>query len=482
MLSQIPHSLVCRADFGADPEIRKLDYDSRQVGCGSLFFAIRGTRTDGHRFLPDAVSRGAAAVMSEQSVPAGFGLPWIQVTSIRKAMATCSDRFFGCPSRSLRLAGITGTNGKTTTAYLVHAIGGLRGPCLMMGTVQTVIGNDALDSKLTTPESVDIHGVLRAAADRGCALGVMEVSSHALAFDRVYGCRFPVAVFTNLTQDHLDFHPDLESYFQSKARLFDPAYNPDVAACIVNGDDPWGKRLLETAPGAISYGLGPDCAIHPRQLESDHRGIRMSAAFFGSQLDLESPMVGRHNVYNLLAAAGAAHGLGLAAPEIQEGIARLSVVPGRFEKVELDLPFTVVIDYAHSPDALENVLRLAREVTRNRLICLFGCGGDRDRAKRPQMGAIAVRAADLVVITSDNPRTEDPAEIVADIELGLPEVRNHVETVIDRRQAIRRALELARPGDLVVLAGKGHETYQEINGQRFPFDEREIVREAACSL
>ncbi len=480
MLSQLPQNLVRRAEFAADPEIRKLAYNSRQAEPGTLFFAIRGLRADGHQFVPEALQRGAVAVVSENACPEGFALPWIEVQSIRRVMAVVADRFFESPSRELPLVGITGTNGKTTTAYLVHAMASRRGPSLMVGTIQTVIGGQALEAKLTTPESVDIQELLREAVSQGCSSGVFEVSSHALAFDRVYGCRFPVAVFTNLSQDHLDFHADLEEYFQAKARLFDRSYNEALEAAIVNGDDPFGRRLALSCRGRVSYGLGEGNDLRPLKLEADHDGIRMRVSWFGSTLELESPLVGRHNVYNLLAAAGASHFLGMGTGEIAEGAAGLKVVPGRFEKVELGLPFTVVIDYAHTPDALENVLRLARQVARGRLICVFGCGGDRDRAKRPLMGTIAARLADWVVVTSDNPRTEDPEAIVADIIAGLPRGFRAAEVVVDRREAIRRALELARPDDLVLLAGKGHETYQDIGGQRIPFDERVVLREVAC--
>ncbi len=479
MLSQLPQSLVRRADFAADPEIRRLAYDSRQTEAGSLFFAIEGLRADGHQFIPEALRRGAVAVVSEKPTPAGFGRPWVEVRSVRRAMALAADRFFGSPSRELTLAGITGTNGKTTTAYLVHAMASRQGPSLMVGTIQTAIGEQVSAATLTTPESVDVQALLREAVLRGCRSGVFEVSSHALAFDRVYGCRFPVAVFTNLSQDHLDFHSTLEEYFQAKARLFDPGYNEALAAAVVNGDDPFGRRLAAGLSNAVTYGVGANNELHPLKLESDHRGIRMTVSWFGSTLDLESPLVGRHNVYNLLAAAGACHFLGLETGQIAEGAAALKVVPGRFEKVELGLPFTVVIDYAHTPDALENVLRLAREVTQGRLICLFGCGGDRDRAKRPLMGGIAARLADLVVVTSDNPRTEDPQVIVNDIVAGLPS-GSPAEIIVDRRAAIRRAVELARPGDLVLLAGKGHETYQDIGGRKLPFDERTVLKEVVC--
>jgi UDP-N-acetylmuramoyl-L-alanyl-D-glutamate--2,6-diaminopimelate ligase len=459
-----------------------LTYDSRTSDDGSLFFAVRGLRADGHRFIDEALSRGAVVVASEQAVDQLSGGCRIQVREIRHFMAHCADVFFGHPSRGLRLAGITGTNGKTTTAHLMHAVLSRTDKALMLGTVQTVIGTEAYPSILTTPEAVDIQALLRRGVEAGCRYGVLEVSSHALLLQRARACHLPVALFTNLTQDHLDFHGSLEEYFAAKRLLFAPSYNPGLEHSVVNGDDPWGRRLLETQSGAVSYGLDSRNQVHAVDHSSSIEGTRLRVRFFDRTLELESPLAGRHNVYNLLAAATASALLGAPDTAIQEGIRETRVVPGRFEKVEIDRPFTVVIDYAHTPDALENVLNLAREVTRGRLICVFGCGGDRDRVKRPRMGEIAARLSDQALITSDNPRTEDPAGIVADIRAGVPAAIRHVETIVDRRDAIRRSLQLAAPGDLVLLTGKGHETYQDIGGRKIPFDERRIVREELCSI
>jgi UDP-N-acetylmuramoyl-L-alanyl-D-glutamate--2,6-diaminopimelate ligase len=482
LLSGIPQDWIIETACDTDPEISDLAYDSRKVTEGSLFFAIRGTVTDGHRFLSDVQERGAAGVVSELAPRDDLALCWVRVGSVRRTMAILADRFNGSPSRAMKLVGVTGTNGKTTTAYLVHSILNTDSNAVMMGTVETVIGDSVTESKLTTPESVDIQHWLRRGLDAGCDSGVVEVSSHALFLDRAYGCRFQAAVFTNLTQDHLDFHTTLEDYFGAKQRLFDPSYNPGLEHSIINGDDPFGKRLLEVAPGAVSFGLGTGHDVTVAGYRTSVEGTELEVHAFGRRIELKSSLVGRHNVYNILGATAACSAIGIEDSRIRDGLARLRCVPGRFEKVDLDRPFTVVVDYAHTPDALENVLRLARELNPRRLICVFGCGGDRDRGKRPLMGSIGIRGADIAIVTSDNPRTEDPDRIIDDIIEGVDNSSARVERITLRREAIRKALELAREGDLVLLAGKGHETYQDIGGRRIHFDEREIVREELCSI
>ncbi|GAB4230259.1 MAG: UDP-N-acetylmuramoyl-L-alanyl-D-glutamate--2,6-diaminopimelate ligase [Acidobacteriota bacterium] len=472
---------VCGVDEDG-PEIHHLAYDSRRVRPGSLFFAITGFQTDGNRYVPEAAAAGAVAVVSERAPAGGTDLPWIQVDRIRAAMSLLAARFYGEPARRLRLVGITGTNGKTTTAYLLHSIFAQEAPSLLLGTVEYIVGGRRHKSRLTTPESVDIQASLREAVDAGCRYGVMEVSSHSLALDRTYGCPIPVAVFTNLSQDHLDFHGTMEHYFAAKARLFDTAVNPGLLHAIVNGDDVWGGQLIRLAPRVVTYGLAPQNTFRAVDRRITAEGTRMRVVTPRGEFELESSLVGTHNVYNLLAAVAAADALGLPVETIRAGLLALQRVPGRFERVPVDRPFTVIIDYAHTPDALANVLKLARQVTAGRLICLFGCGGDRDRAKRPQMGAIAVRLADQVIVTSDNPRSEDPDAIIDDIFTGIPADAEHVARVTDRREAIRRALAMAEPGDLVLLAGKGHEDYQEISGQRYPFDERQVVQEVLCAV
>jgi UDP-N-acetylmuramoyl-L-alanyl-D-glutamate--2,6-diaminopimelate ligase len=478
LLSRIPTETVHPGESVPDQvDIRSLEYDSRGVREGSLFFAIKGLATDGHLFIDQALRQGAAAIVSEKPPPPGFPAPWVQVASVRQAMAVISDEFFGRPSAFLDLIGITGTNGKTTTAFLTHSIQIQSGPSVLMGTIKTVVADEEVESVRTTPEAVDIQSTLSRAVQRGCKTGVMEVSSHALAFHRVYQCRFPVAVFTNLTQDHLDFHGSLEAYFDAKKLLFSRDYNPALRYAVLNGDDPYGSRL--TTPGVpfFTYGFSPQNSAHPKAFETSVEGTRMDLQLPGRRLAIASPTVGEHNVYNIMAAVLACSLLGLEDEQIQQGIEALKSVPGRFEKVDVPAPFAVIVDYAHTPDALANVLRLCRRLTRNRVVCLFGCGGDRDRAKRPLMGEIAVREADLVFVTSDNPRSEPPEKIIEDILAGIPKEARNYKVLTDRREAIRAAIESGIEGDVVLLAGKGHETYQEVRGVKTHFDDKEIAAE-----
>jgi UDP-N-acetylmuramoyl-L-alanyl-D-glutamate--2,6-diaminopimelate ligase len=456
-------------------EITSLAYDSRQAVEGSLFFAVEGEATDGHKYIDEALCQGAVALVSERPPQGAVTCAWVQVDAIRPAMAIIANRFYREPSRELQLAGITGTNGKTTTAFLIHSVLSLRQPALLMGTIKTLVGERESESRHTTPEAVDIQRTLREARDASCEHGVMEVSSHALSLHRVYRCRFPVALFTNLTQDHLDFHQTLEHYLQAKMLLFDPAYNPGLRHSLVNGDDPATARI--EFPSLFRFGLRGEYEIRPLEHRTSFEGTEMTLAFFGRQLRLTSSLVGGHNLYNLMSAAGVCSLLGFEDGEIQEGIARLRQVPGRFERVEVQAPFSVVVDYAHTPDALDNVIRLAREVTNGRIICVFGCGGDRDRRKRPIMGSIAAQGSDLAIVTSDNPRSEEPEAIISEIVAGIDSHRHDYEVVVDRRQAIKRAVEIAQPGDVVLIAGKGHETYQIIKGQKSHFDDREVAKE-----
>jgi UDP-N-acetylmuramoyl-L-alanyl-D-glutamate--2,6-diaminopimelate ligase len=396
-------------------------------------------------------------------------------------MARCANLFYGNPSRELDLVGITGTNGKTTTAHLVHSVLNQQAPSLRMGTLSTAIGDRELEAEMTTPEAVDIQKTLHRAVKKGCQFGVMEVSSHALEFQRVFECHFPVAVFTNLSRDHLDFHKDLESYFNSKTMLFRQDHNPGLRFAVVNSDDPFSKRLVPSpCASVVSFGLARPSDVHLLRSEQTRAGIHLEIDLLGDTLSLESQLIGKHNLYNILAAATACRLLEITPETIQAGLARLKKVPGRFERVDVEAPFSVIIDFAHTPDALENVLNLAAETAQGRVICVFGCGGDRDRSKRPLMGEVVIRKADFAVITSDNPRSEVPLEIIKEIQAGIPPQAINFEVIPDRPEAIRYALQLARSGDLVLLAGKGHETYQEIRGRRIPFDEREIVREALC--
>lgn len=473
-----PDTLTNVSGANADAEIKSLAYDSRQVTPGTLFFAVPGGQTDGHVFVPQALERGAAAVVSEREADGPLPVPWIQVRNVRPAMAILAHDFCGKPSETLRLIGITGTNGKTTTSYLAHSILSTQAPALLLGTIKTRFGDVEFESKHTTPEAIDLQRVLAEALERGCKHGAMEVSSHALALFRVYGCHFPVAVFTNLTQDHLDFHGTLEEYFRAKLLLFDPSYNRGIQFAVVNADDPFARRIQPpSGVTRVTYGLSEEADVHPARHTTSIQGTRMEIAIHGRRLDIESSLVGQHNIYNLLTAVAATSALGISDVAIQQGISRLSQVSGRFEKVPVDAPFTVIVDYAHTPDALENVLRLSRKLTSSRVICVFGCGGDRDRTKRPIMGALAAKHADVVVVTSDNPRSEEPEAIVNEIVAGIDRSTVECEVVVDRREGIRRALSLAGSGDIVLIAGKGHENYQIVKGVKHHFDDREVVRE-----
>ena len=483
LLQPLPEEWIIRSTSG-DPDIASIACDSRKVSAGTLFFAIQGLVADGHKFIPDAISSGAVAVISENPIPEGTQVPWIQVKSIRKVMASCSDCLLGHPSRKVTLTGVTGTNGKTTVAHIIHSILSINNPSLLMGTVKTALGSLQEEASLTTPESIELHSILARAAKMGIQRGVMEVSSHALAYDRVFGMLFPTAVFTNLTADHLDFHRDMEDYFSVKGKLFDPSYNHALRRSVVNIDDPFGARLARNIPsGAVTYGMHAGAGIFPASSTSSIKGISMLLKTPWGRFHIESALCGKHNIYNIMAAFGAALAQDIPPEQAAEGIRALRAVPGRFQRLELDRPWSVVLDYAHTPDALKNVLNLARSVCERRVIAVFGCGGDRDRTKRPEMARIGVSDSDIAIITSDNPRTEDPDKIIEDMTAGLTgEIRNrNWEAITDRKKAIARALDLAREGDLVLLAGKGHENYQVLGTRKVPFDEKLIVEEILCS-
>ena len=460
----------------ASVEIRDLAYDSRAVEPGTLFFCVPGERADGHDFAAEAVARGAVALVVDR--PLDLSLPQLVVEDVRAAMALVACEFFGHPSRDLLVAGVTGTNGKTTTTFLLFAMlaaAGLR-PGLL-GTIECRVGGERRPAVRTTAEAIDLQRTLREmleAGDRSCA---MEASSHGSALRRLDGLRFACLVFTNLTQDHLDFHGTLERYYQAKRRLFGEEEGPPAA---INVGDAYGRRLLAElwALGRrplLTFGLTEEADIHPQELELGPGG----SSFVASGLELKTRLLGRFNVENVLAAVAAARLLGLPDQAIQAGVAAVRGVPGRFEAVDEGQPFAVVVDYAHTPSSLANVLATARDLARGRVICVFGCGGDRDRGKRPLMGAVASQAADLCIVTSDNPRSEDPDAIIADIVQG---VEGQVEVEPDRARALARAIEAARPGDVVVIAGKGHEQGQEIAGRLLPFDDREVAREVLRRL
>ncbi len=455
-----------------DVEISDLVYDNRLVTPGALFFCVVGFTRDGHDFAPDAVSRGAAALVVQR--PLGLGVPEIRVESVRAAMAPAAAAFFGDPTRTLETIGVTGTNGKTTTAFLIRAqleaAGRQTG---LLGTVKSVIGGEDREVERTTPEAVDLQRTFREMLDHGDRACAMEVSSHALELRRADAIHFAAAIFTNLTQDHLDFHPDMEAYFNAKRMLF-----VDLApgAAIVNLDDPYGARLAGDLERPIT------CALHAREaayratdVTTDLTGSTFTAHTPDGDLALSSPLRGEFNVYNVLGALAAARAVGVPAVTCAAAIATAGQVPGRFETIDAGQPFAVVVDYAHTPDSLENVLRAAREITDANLIAVFGCGGDRDRGKRPMMGEIATRLADRVIVTSDNPRSEDPEAIVDQILAGAGPGAEHE---VDRHAAIARAIASAAAGDVVVIAGKGHEQGQEFkDGYKIAFDDATVVRE-----
>jgi len=454
-------------------------YDSRRIQPGWAFVAIRGEVADGLQFVEAARRRGAAVIIADRPAPDDTA-PWIQVSGARAALAQLSANWFGRPAEQLRLVGVTGTNGKTTTSWLIEALlraAGIR-PGLL-GTIEYHIGEAVLPSPHTTPESYDLQELLAHMRAAGCGAAVMEVSSHALAMDRVWGCPFEVAVFTNLTQDHLDYHQTMEAYAEAKRRLFQGLGAPPPRTAVVNTDDPWAKRMTAGFGGnVLGFGLGPEAQLRAVDLVNEPSGLRFTLQGpDGYRRPLATALLGRVNALNLLAAIGAGWSLGLDPDAVVAAAASLPRVRGRFERVFAGQPFTVVVDYAHTPDALTNVLGLARELARGKVRVVFGCGGDRDRGKRPLMAHAASAGADAVLVTSDNPRSEAPLAIIEEIVHGLPAARAQVDP--DRASAIRTAVRAAQPGDVVVIAGKGHEDYQIIGDQKLPFDD---VREARAAL
>ena len=463
-----------------DLGVAEIAYDSRKVRPGTLFVAIHGEKTDGNKFVSDAMARGAIAILSEQARPEPIPpeFPWIKVPDTRKALASMAANYFGRPAEVLKLVGLTGTNGKTTTSYLVDSILRAAGCEVgLFGTIAYRLVRETRPAIHTTPESLDLQNFLADVVRAGGTHAVLEASSHALALDRLWGCPFAVAIFTNLTRDHLDYHKNFDDYFAAKRRLFEGTGAAAPGAGVINRDDAYGKQLAGLAARTLTYGLEPGADITTRKPAISISGLEFTAETPVGKIVVRSSLVGRINVYNILAAIGAGVALDLAREVITTGIAQLSSVPGRFERIDAGQPFLVVIDYAHTDDALRNLLSTAKELNADgRIITLFGCGGDRDRTKRPLMGEAAGRSSDVVVLTSDNPRSEDPLLIINDAIVGVQRTKAKVLVEPDRERAIEIALDQARPGDIVLLAGKGHETSQVLRDRTIDFDDREIAR------
>ena len=461
--------LEIHADLHA--EITGIAYDSRAVKPGNLFVAIRGFDTDGHKYIPMALEKGAAAVLCETAPAAG---DYVLLSDTRRGLALAGANWYQNPAREMTMIGVTGTNGKTTTTYLVkHLLEDCLGAKVgLVGTIQNMIGSEVLPTERTTPESLELQALFRQMADAGCTHVVMEVSSHALSLHRVDGFTFDVGVFTNLTQDHLDFHLTMEEYCQAKALLF-----TRCKAGVVNVDDPWAGEILKRATCPVcTYSARGQAELMAQGIELHPHQVTFTAVVNGTETACSLDIPGAFSVYNALSAFGVGLALGLSPDAIADSLATAQGVKGRAEVVPTPgKDYTVLIDYSHTPDSLENILRTVREFARGRVIAVFGCGGDRDPIKRPIMGKIAAELADFVVVTSDNPRTEDPMAIIGQILEGIPETMTEKTVIENRRQAIRGAMEQAQAGDVIVRAGKGHETYQEIGHEKFHLDEREEV-------
>jgi UDP-N-acetylmuramoyl-L-alanyl-D-glutamate--2,6-diaminopimelate ligase len=474
--------------LSGDPGVSCVEYDSRRVRPGCVFVAMRGETSDGNRFIDQAIAAGAVAVVTDSATEKPRpGVAWAVVQRGRRALARVSANFYKRPAERLAITGITGTNGKSTTAFLVEAILNAAGrKSALIGTIEYHVAGKILPAPHTTPEALDLNRIFSEALGNGATEAVMEVSSHALAQERVFSVPFDVAVFTNLTRDHLDYHGTMEDYFRAKRLLFEGCGTDAPRAVVTNIDDESGAKLGEfsrkRSSVVLKYGWERG-DLHASNVEITTRGTRFDVVILDATIPVFSALIGRVNVYNILAAAGAAYARGCSAEAIARGVDQLASVPGRFERVDCGQPFTVVVDYAHTDDALRNLTALARELVtmagdRGRVLTVFGCGGDRDRKKRPLMGEAAGKGSDFVVLTSDNPRSEDPLAIINDAVVGLQKTGVKYSVEPDRRKAIALAIAEARPGDIVLLAGKGHEKVQVTKKGSIPFDDVEVAREA----
>ncbi len=475
-LIQLAESIGANISSCPDTEIRELFMDSRQSVQDGLFFCISGSTFDGHRFARQAVEKGACALVVEHPVE-GISVPQLVVQNSRVAMALAAAEFYGHADREMKIIGLTGTKGKTTTSYLVKGILEAFGfKCGLIGTIGSRIGEKLIKSGLTTPDPIDLHKTLRMMADEGADYVVMEVSAHAIALHRLEGMRFSTGCFTNLSQDHLDFFGTMDNYFECKKSFFRSAWLDNAA---INADDERSKSILSDIDvPRMTFGIAQDADVSAHDIEISENGVRFTMRVL--QMDeypVSLKLTGMFNVYNALAAAAVCLNQGLDPAQVAAALQTIKGVPGRAELLDTHTPYKVILDYSHSPDALDNILNTVRTFARGRVIVLFGCGGDRDHKKRPIMGEIAGRLADYSILTSDNPRTEDPFDILRAVESGIRRTKGKYTVIENRREAIRHALETAREGDIVVLAGKGHETYQEINGIRHPFDEKVVVQQ-----
>jgi UDP-N-acetylmuramoyl-L-alanyl-D-glutamate--2,6-diaminopimelate ligase len=477
---------IVSAEGRVDVDVGSITYDSRKVVDGGVFVAIKGHKSDGTDFVDAAVNNGARVIVSEgYAGPYAAGVTYIEARDARDAMGLMASAIYGNPSRKLKLVGITGTNGKTTTSYLVKAgIEACGHKAGVIGTISYQVGERELPAPNTTPESADLQMYFSEMLKAGADHAVVEVSSHSVSLKRTVGSDFMVRVFTNFSRDHLDYHGDMDTYFGEKLKFFkDPG-----GVSVVNADDPKGDEVAKGSSGcALNYAIDARAGVRGRDLELMPGGLRMKVVTPVGEVVVESPLVGRHNAYNILAAIAACICLDLPLVQAAKGIASLKDIPGRFERVEAGQDFTVIVDYAHTDDALVIATRAAREFTSGRLITLFGCGGDRDRGKRPRMGEAAARMSDIVVVTSDNPRTEDPESILSEVLEGVrsessKRVGENCFAILDRAEAIRYAIGLAHPGDTVLLAGKGHEVYQIIGTKKIHFDDREVARQAVVEI
>lgn len=463
-----------------NPDIAGLAYDSREVKPGWLFVAVSGHQVDGSEFITQAVSNGAVAVVSENQLNLGAGVVHVQVGNARRALAEVANTYFGDLSRSMTVVGVTGTNGKTTTTYMIRDIlraGGIK-PGLL-GTVAYEVGERSIPAARTTPEAPEIHSLFRQMKEAGCEAAVMEVSSHAIALQRVHGIDFNISVFTNLTQDHLDYHNDMDTYFNVKAELFHGLEKRYDHSVVINIDDPWGRKLIDgkaLKADVVTYGFHEKAAVFASKATVDAGGTRFEVSTPWGNSKVKMQLLGRFNIHNALAALASGGLCGIDLPTMVRALESISAVPGRLELVPNRKGKKVFVDYAHTDDALKNVLNTLREICKGKLIVAFGCGGNRDRGKRLKMGQVAAELADYSIVTSDNPRDEEPGAIVGDIIKGFDDV-SAVEVVLDRREAIEKAVRMIGRKDVLLIAGKGHETYQECNGTIIPFDDREMVRE-----